>query len=94
MAYAKSYLEHVSKYWNAVLWSDESKLELFGHINSRYVWSKVNEAHKLKHTLSAINHRGGSILLWRCFAALGLEELLRIEAIMDKKQHLAIHKII
>lgn len=60
-------------------------------MNSRYVCRKVNEALKLKNTLPVINHRGGSILLWRYVAAFGLK-LLRIKGIMDNEQHLAILK--
>lgn len=61
----------------------------WSHMNSRM---KVNEAHKLKkYTLLVINHRGGSILLWKCFAAFGLE-ILKIKGIKDKEQHLAFLK--
>lgn len=36
-AYARSCLEHQSKYWNSVLWSNETKQELFGHMNCCYM---------------------------------------------------------
>jgi hypothetical protein len=31
-------------FWRNVLWSDETKIELFGHNDHRYVWRKKGEA--------------------------------------------------
>ncbi len=33
-----SHLEKEDKFWALVLWSDETKLELFGHRRSAFVW--------------------------------------------------------
>ena len=46
-----------------VLWSDEAKEELFDPI-SLFIWRKSNEANKLKITLLAIKHGGGTIMVW------------------------------
>jgi hypothetical protein len=46
-----------------VLWSDETKIELFGHNDHRYVWRKKGEACKPKNTIPTVKHRGGSIML-------------------------------
>ena len=35
-------------FWRKVLWSDETKIELFGHNDHRYVWKKKGEACKPK----------------------------------------------
>ncbi|KAF7648803.1 hypothetical protein LDENG_00151460, partial [Lucifuga dentata] len=40
-----------------VLWSNKTKIELFGINAKRYVWRKPNTAHHLKYG-------GGSIMLW------------------------------
>lgn len=85
LAYASNHLEHGSKYW-----SNETKL--FGYMNSRYAWRKVNKAHKLKNSLPAIKHGGRHILLWGCFAVSGPGELVRVQGIMDKEQYFTILK--
>ena len=54
-----------------ILWSDETKIELFGHNDRCYIWRKTWEACKLKNTIPTVKHRGGSIMLWGCFAAGG-----------------------
>ena len=58
-------------FWRNVLWSDETKIELFGHNDHCYVWRKKEEACKLKNTIPTVKHGGGSIMLWECFAAGG-----------------------
>ena len=68
-----------------VLWSDKTKIELFGHNAYRYVWRKKEEACKLKDTILTMKHRGGSIMLWGCFAAGGTGALLKVEDIMRKE---------
>lgn len=70
----------------------ETKPELFGQMNSNYVWRKVNEAHKPKNTLPAIKHGGVRILLWECFAISEPGEIVKVQGIMDKEQYLAILK--
>ncbi|CDQ60185.1 unnamed protein product [Oncorhynchus mykiss] len=51
-------------FWRNVLWSDETKIELFGHNDHRYVWRKKGEACKPKNTIPTVKHGGGSIMLW------------------------------
>ena len=41
-----------------VLLSDETKIELFGHHDHRYVWRKKGEACKSKHTIPNREARG------------------------------------
>ena len=45
LAFARTYLKHDPSFWYTVLWSDETKLELFDHMDVEYVWRK-----KEKHT--------------------------------------------
>ena len=62
-----------------VLWSDETKIELFGHNDHRYVWTKKWEVCKPKNSIPTVMHGGGSIMLWWCFAAGGIGALHKID---------------
>ena len=63
---------------NKSLWSDETKIELFG-VNARHhVWRKPGTAHHQANTILTAKHGGGSIMLWGCFSAAGTGRLVRI----------------
>ncbi len=66
--------------WVKVLWSDETKIELFGINSTRRVWRRRNAAYDPKNT---IKHGGGNIMLWQCFSAKGTGQLHRIKGTMD-----------
>ena len=62
-------------FWRNVLWSDETKIELFGHNEHCYVWRKKGEACKPKKTIPTMKHGGGSIMLRGCFATGALHKI-------------------
>ncbi|KAK3557580.1 hypothetical protein QTP70_030511, partial [Hemibagrus guttatus] len=48
---------------NKILWSDATKIELFGLNGKRHVWRKPGTAHHLANTIPTVKHGGGSIML-------------------------------
>ncbi len=69
--------------WVKVLWSDETKIELFGINSTRRVWRRRNAAYDPKNTIPTVKHGGGNIMLWGCFSAKGTGQLHRIKGTMD-----------
>ncbi len=69
------------------LWSDETKIELFGLNSKRYVWRKPGTAHHLSNTVPTVKHGGGSIMLWGCFSAAGTGRLVAIEGKMNAAKY-------
>ncbi len=65
--FAKKHLKDSKMVTNKILWSDETKIELFGLNSKRYVWRKPGTAHHLSNTVPTVKHGGGSIMLWGCF---------------------------
>ena len=41
--------------WKKVLWSDETKIEVFGLNAKHYVWQKANSAHHPDHNIPTVN---------------------------------------
>ena len=69
--FAKKHMKDSQTMRNKILWSDETKIELFGVNSKRYVWRKPGTAHHLPNTIPTVKHGGGSIMLWGCFSAAG-----------------------
>ncbi len=49
-------------YWNQVLWSDETKINLFGSDGVKRVWRQPGEEYKDKCVLPTVKHGGGSVM--------------------------------
>jgi hypothetical protein len=61
---------------NTILWSDETKIELFGLNAKCHVWRKPDTIRMVKHG------GGGHIMLWGCFSEAGTGRIVRTEAKM------------
>ncbi len=66
-------------YWNHVLWSDETKINLFGSDGVKRVWRQPGEEYKDKCVLPTVKHGGGSVMVWAAWVlpALGSYSSLR-----------------
>uniref|UniRef100_A0A803K993 Tc1-like transposase DDE domain-containing protein n=1 Tax=Xenopus tropicalis TaxID=8364 RepID=A0A803K993_XENTR len=83
LKFANEHLNDSVSDWEKVLWSDETKIELFGINSTRCVWRKKNAAYDPQNTVPTVKHGGGDILLWGCFSAKGTGQLIRINGKMD-----------
>ncbi len=83
LKFAKSHLDDSEDDWRKVIWSDETKLELFGHNTTKTVWRRAGEAFKPCNTIPTVKHGGGNIMLWGCFPVRGPGSLVRITATMN-----------
>lgn len=83
LKFATSHLGDTPNMWKKVLWSDETKFELFGNNAKRYVWRKSNTAHHPEHTIPTVKHGGGSIMVWACFSSAGTGKMVKIDGKMD-----------
>ena len=61
--YVKTYGEKTQEFWNKVIWSDETKIELFGKNTATRVWRKSCTAYNKKNTIPTVKFGGGSIMV-------------------------------
>jgi hypothetical protein len=85
LRFATAHRDEDRTFWRNALWSDETKLELFGHNDQSYVWRKKVEACKPKNTIPTVKHGGGSIMLWGCLAAGVTSALHKKDGLMRKE---------
>ncbi len=84
--FAEDNLAKSMNYWNHVLWSDESKVNLFDSDGVQHVWRRPGEEYQENCALPTVKHGGGSIMVWGCMSAAGTGELQFIEG---SQEHLA-----
>lgn len=90
LKFAKSFIDKGNDYWQRVLWSDETKIELFGHNNTQKIWRKKGEALLPKNTLPTVKHGGGCMMFWGCFSSNGTGKLIPIKGRMNSEDYIKI----
>ncbi|KAK3508797.1 hypothetical protein QTP70_008018 [Hemibagrus guttatus] len=58
----KTIAKQLEENWVKVLWSDETKIELFGINPTHRVWRRRNAAYDPKNTIPTVKHGGGHML--------------------------------
>uniref|UniRef100_A0A803JW23 Tc1-like transposase DDE domain-containing protein n=1 Tax=Xenopus tropicalis TaxID=8364 RepID=A0A803JW23_XENTR len=81
--FAKKHLNDCQDFWENTLWTDETKVELFGRCVSCYIWRKSNTAFQKKNIIPTVKYGGGSVMVWGCFAASGPGRLAVIDGTMN-----------
>ena len=64
LQFAQEHVDWTIDQWQSVLWTDESKFELFGSHRRQYVRRKVNERFKPDCIVPTVKHGGGSVMVW------------------------------
>ena len=86
--FAQEHVDWTIDQWKSVLWTDESKFEIFGSHRRQYVRRKVNERFKPDCIVPTVKHGGDSVMVWGYFSHAGVDgQLKKIERIMKKEQY-------
>lgn len=83
--WAKSHSTWSVSDWKKVLWSDETKINIFGSDGKVFVWRKPGERVKSNCTKKTVKHGGGSIMVWGAMSWKGVGTMEVIEGIMTKE---------
>ncbi|KAK3519341.1 hypothetical protein QTP70_024775, partial [Hemibagrus guttatus] len=62
LAFANAHLDKEEDFWSSVLWSDETKIELFGHNDVAFIWCKKGEAFNPKNIIPTVKRGGGNLM--------------------------------
>lgn len=90
--FAKTYLNKPTEFWNSVLFTDESKFNIFQSDGRARVWRKPNCELEGNNIIKTVKHGGGGVMVWGCMSAAGVGSLVFIDGTMDKTVYLNILK--
>ncbi len=75
LEFARAHADKDEDYWDSILWSDKTKINVFGTDGFKTVWRRKGEEYKKKCMVPTVKHGGGSVLMWGCMSAAGVGEL-------------------
>ena len=88
MKYAKkNYREKPLGFWNKVLWSDESKFNLFESNGKVVVWRSPKQEFGPECTIPTAKHGGGNVKCWACFSSSGVGRSIFIDGNMTGESY-------
>lgn len=73
--------------WQAVIFSDESKFNLYGSDGIQYCRRGPNEEFEARNVQQRLKHGGGRIMVWGCITSKGFGRLVRVEGNMNAIQY-------
>lgn len=76
-----------AKKWRNILWSDETKINLFGNDNGRNVRRPQGKEFHVRFTKKTVKHGGGNIMVWGCFSWYGVGPIFRITDTMTRFEY-------
>lgn len=79
LKFAKEKVNWPISKWRNILWTDESKIVLFGRGGHRKcVRRPINTEYNPKYTMKTVKHGGSKINIWGCFSYNGTGPIYRI----------------
>uniref|UniRef100_A0AAZ3R0L5 Transposase Tc1-like domain-containing protein n=1 Tax=Oncorhynchus tshawytscha TaxID=74940 RepID=A0AAZ3R0L5_ONCTS len=83
LAWAKKHEQLTLDRWKSVIWSDESKFEIFGSNRRVFVRRREGERMISACVVPTMKHGGGGVMVWGCFAG-DTVELFRIQSTLNQ----------
>ena len=87
LEWARKHVKWTKEQWYRVMWTDESKFELFGTKRRVYVRRFANERFRSYCLVPTVKHGGGSVMVWGAITAHGVGPLKQVVGIMRKEDY-------
>lgn len=88
--WAAAHLDWTDWDWQAVVFSDESKINLFGSDGRQYCRRYPGQQYAPQFVQKEMKHGGGNIMVWGCVTWFGVGRIHRVEGRMNSDQFCSI----
>lgn len=85
--WANMFLNWTDEDWSNVIFSDESKFNLFGSDGRQWCWRRSGHEYDDVYVQKKVKHGGGNIMVWGCITSRGVGRLYRIDGKMDANMY-------
>lgn len=86
--FAQQHVNWTIEKWRNILWTDESKIVLFGGTGSRqFVRRPHNTEYQPQFTRKTVKHGGAKVMIWGSFSYNGVGPIHQIKGIMDQRMY-------
>ena len=83
LKFAKAHQDWSIEDSKKVLFSDETKINLFGNDRNNHDRRPKNTRYDSRYQIPTVKHGGGSIMIWGAFSWKGVGPVVKIDGIMD-----------
>lgn len=90
LLWARKYKTWSVDNWKKVLWTDESKFQLFGSNRRIFVRRMVGERASESCVVPTVKHGGGSVMVWGCFGGFESGNFIQVKGTMRKEDYYSI----
>ena len=85
LAWAVKHRRWTTENWKKVLWTDESKFEIFGSSRRVFVRRRVGKRMGPQCVTPTVKHGGGRVMIWGSFAGSRVGDLHRVTGTLNQK---------
>ena len=90
LEWAKAHAQWTDDMWKRVVWSDESKFNIFKSDGRTYIRRRKSEEFNEDCVVGTVKHGGGSVMVWGCICGDQTGMLLRVDTTMNAHRYLQV----
>ena len=83
MEFAQKYKGWTTEDWKQVIWSDETKINLYGSDGRKWVWHRPGASISERRVEESVKFGGASLMMWGCMTAQGVGYATKIDGALN-----------
>lgn len=83
LEFARNHVDKPVSFWDKVIWTDETKINMFQSDGAGTVWRPSGKADDPRYTTPTVKYGGGNIMAWACISSRGPGDLIFIDDVNE-----------